>query len=288
MNMKKNVIITGTSTGVGFEAAILFAKNNFKVYASMRNLDKSEALREKIQKEALDIEILELDVTSLQSIKNAVETVIEKDGRIDLLINNAGAGFAKTTEQASEDEIRWVTEVNYLGVVFCTQTVLPYMRAQRSGQIINVTSVGGLVGQPFNELYCGAKFAVEGFAEGLAAYVSKAFNIKISNIEPGGISTEFMTSAIGKTVVDGQLASGEYLPIFEKYLAANQQRASEDAAQVYQTGLQVAEVILDVAQSENPPMRVRTSSWAEDFCHLKTQADPDGTKLVQTITESFL
>ncbi|WP_236025692.1 SDR family oxidoreductase [Algoriphagus oliviformis] len=286
--MKKNVIITGTSTGVGFEAAILFAKNNFKVYASMRNLDKSEALREKIQKEALDIEILELDVTSLQSIKNAVETVIEKDGRIDLLINNAGAGFAKTTEQASEDEIRWVTEVNYLGVVFCTQTVLPYMRAQRSGQIINVTSVGGLVGQPFNELYCGAKFAVEGFAEGLAAYVSKAFNIKISNIEPGGISTEFMTSAIGKTVVDGQLASGEYLPIFEKYLAANQQRASEDAAQVYQTGLQVAEVILDVAQSENPPMRVRTSSWAEDFCHLKTQADPDGTKLVQTITESFL
>lgn len=286
--MKKNVIITGTSTGVGFESAILFARNNFKVYATMRNLKKADALKGKIAQENLDIEILELDVTDTQSIKNAVETVVAKDDKIDLLINNAGAGFAKTTEQASEEEIRWVTNVNYLGTVFCTQAVLSQMRKQKSGHIINLTSVGGLVGQPFNELYCGAKFAIEGFAEGLAAYVSPAFNIKISNVEPGGIATEFMTSAVNKTSVGGQLASGEYLPIFEKYLAGTQQRASEGAAQVYQTGLEVAEVILKVAQDENPPLRVRTSQWAEDFCHLKTQSDPDGTKLVKQITATFL
>lgn len=286
--MKQNVVITGTSTGVGFESAILFAKNNFKVYATMRNLDKAEALQERITNEKLDIEILELDVTQLDSIRLAVDTIIEKDGKIDVLVNNAGAGFAKTTEQATEAEIRWVTEVNYLGTVFCTQAVLPHMRKQRSGRIINVTSVGGLVGQPFNELYCAAKFAVEGFAEALATYVGPAFNIKISNVEPGGISTAFMASAVSKTAVDGQFATGEYEPIFTRYMAGNQQRASEGKEQVYQSGEEVAEVVLQVARAGQAPLRVRTSAWAEDFCSLKTQADPDGTKQVQQIADSFL
>lgn len=286
--MKKNVLITGTSTGVGFESAILFANNNYKVYATMRNLKKADKLKERIAQESLDIEILSLDVTKIDSIKSTVETIIAKDRKLDVLVNNAGAGFAKTTEQASEEEIRWVTEVNYHGVVFCTQAVLPYMRKQKSGQIISITSVGGLVGQPFNELYCGAKFAVEGFMEGLATYVSDAFNIKISCVEPGGISTEFMTSAIEKTAVEGQFATGEYLPIFERYMAGNQKRASESKESVYQTGLEVAEVVLGIAKNENPPLRIRTSQWAEDFCELKTKADPDGTKLVQQIKESFL
>ncbi len=286
--MKKNVLITGTSTGVGFESAILFAKNGFKVYASMRNTNKSDALKDIIHKENLDIDILQLDVTDINSINSAVNTIIEKDGKIDILVNNAGAGFAKTTEQASEEEIRWVTEVNYHGVVFCTQAVLPYMRKQKSGHIISITSVGGLVGQPFNELYCGAKFAVEGFMEALATYVSDAFNIKISNIEPGGIATAFMTAAIEKTVVNGKFATGDYAPIFERYMAGNQKRANESKEQIYQTGPEVAEIVFKVTQLENPPLRVRTSKWAEDFCKLKTEADPDGTKLIEQITDSFL
>ena len=286
--MKKNVLITGTSTGVGFESAILFAKNGYKVYATMRNLKKAVALQKAIEDDQLDIEILPLDVSQIDSINTAVSTIIAKDGKIDVLVNNAGAGFAKTTEQATEAEIRWVTEVNYHGVVFCTQAVLPYMRKQKQGQIISVTSVGGLVGQPFNELYCGAKFAVEGFMEALATYVSDAFNIKISCVEPGGISTAFMSSAIEKTAIDGQFATGEYQSIFEKYMAGNQKRANQSKEQVYQTGLEVAEVILDVAKNENPPLRIRTSQWAENFCQLKTKADPDGSKLVAQIRESFL
>ncbi|WP_282147737.1 SDR family oxidoreductase [Algibacter lectus] len=286
--MKKNILITGTSTGVGFESSILFAKNNYKVYATMRNLKKAEALKKRIEEENLDIELLSLDVTSIESIQSAVNIIIEKDGKIDVLLNNAGAGFAKTTEQSTEEEIRWVTEVNYHGVVFCTQAVLPFMRKQKSGQIISVTSVGGLVGQPFNELYCGAKFAVEGFMEGLATYVSDAFNIEITCVEPGGIATEFMTSAIEKTAKEGQFATGEYLPIFERYMAGNQKRAEESTEQVYQTGAEVANVVLNVAQNENPPLRIRTSQWAEDFCELKTKADPDGTKIVNQIKNSFL
>jgi NAD(P)-dependent dehydrogenase (short-subunit alcohol dehydrogenase family) len=286
--MTKNVLITGTSTGVGFESAILFAQNGYKVYATMRNPSKADDLKKRIAAENLNIEILPLEVTDISSIQSALNTIIKKDGKIDLLINNAGAGFAKTTEQSTEEEIRWVTDVNYLGTVFCTQAVLPYMRKQISGQIISVTSVGGLVGQPFNELYCGAKFAVEGFMEGLATYVTDAFNIRISCVEPGGITTEFMKSAIGKTAVDGHFATGEYLPIFEKYMAGNQKRATESIKQIYQTGLEVAEVILQVAKNENPPLRIRTSKWAEDFCALKTQGDPDGTKIVNQIKSSFL
>jgi len=286
--MKKNVLITGTSTGVGFETAILFAKNGYKVYASMRNLNKAEALKTKIKTHNLDIEVLSLDVTNIESIHAAVNKITKRDGKIDLLINNAGAGFAKTTEQSTEEEIRWVTEVNYHGVIFCTQAVLPFMRKQKSGQIISISSVGGLVGQPFNELYCGSKFAVEGFMEGLATYISDPFNIKITCIEPGGISTEFMTSAISKTATNGQFATGEYLPIFERYMAASQQRASQSKEKIYQSGLEIAEEILKIGEMESPPLRVRTSKWAENFCKLKTKADPDGTKIVQQIKDSFL
>lgn len=282
--MKKNILITGTSTGVGYEAALLFAKNDFKVYATMRNLDKSTPLKEAIAADNLDIELLPLDVSDNESILKAVNTILEKDGKIDYLLNNAGAGFAKTLEQSTLEEIDWVTDVNYTGVVRTTKAVLPHMREARSGHIINVTSIGGLIGQPFNEAYCAAKFAVEGFTEALATYVSKAFNVKFSMVEPGGISTEFMTNAVSKTANDkGEFATGEYAPIFQKYLEGAQNRAEAGEASPYQTGKEVAEIILDVALSENPPLRIRTSKWAEDFTQLKTQADPDGSKLVAQI-----
>jgi hypothetical protein len=97
-----------------------------------------------------------------------------------------------------------------------------------------------------------------------------------------------MNSAVSKTAVDGALAKGEYLPIFQSYMAGIQKRASEGEAQTYQTGTEVAEVLLDISKAENPPLRIRTSQWAEQFCSLKTQVDPDGTKLIQQIKGSFL
>ncbi len=287
--MKKIVLITGTSTGVGFESSVLFAKAGFKVYATMRNLGKSEPLEEKIKEEDLDISILQLDVTDNTSIENTVNSIIDEDGQIDVLINNAGAGFAKTLEQSSQEEIDWVTDVNYTGVVRTTKAVLPHMRTSKSGHVINITSVGGLVGQPFNELYCGAKFAVEGFTEALATYVSTPFGINFSLVEPGGISTAFMNNAIAKTVNEnGEMATGDYAPIFKRYLEGAQNRAMKSEVSTYQSGIEVAQVVLDVALSDDPPLRVRTSEWAETFCKLKTQADPTGSLLVNEVKEYFL
>lgn len=286
----KNVLITGTSTGVGLDTAVLLAKQGYKVYASMRNLEKSDNLKKAISDNALDnIHILALDVTEQATIDQAVAQIIEQDGKLDILINNAGAGFAKTTEQATQTEIDWVTDVNYTGVIRTIKTVLPHMRTAKSGHIINLSSVGGLVGQPFNELYCGAKFAVEGYTEALASYVTKAFNIHFTLVEPGGIATEFMNNAVAKTVsAEGEFATGDYAPIMQKYLAGTQQRGSEGIGMTYQTGQEVADVIHQVIEADVPPLRIRTSEWAEDFTKLKTQADPDGLKGVQDVIERFL
>jgi len=287
--MKKSVLITGTSSGLGLETAVLFAQKGFEVFATMRNLAKKEALENKAHEAGVSIHILELDVTKTDTIKTCVRQVLTQFGRLDILINNAGGGFAKTTEHASEEEIEWVTDLNYMGVVRCIKAVLPTMRLQKSGHIINITSVGGLVGQPFNEFYCAAKFAVEGYTEALASYVSAPFGIQFSLVEPGGISTEFMKSALANTVVNGEMTIPPYLPILQKYMGGVQERAaSGDDAGTYQTPLEVAEVVLQVVEAENPPLRVRTSEWAEEFCHLKTATDPDGTLLVNAVKKRFL
>lgn len=286
--MKKVALITGTSSGLGLETSILLAKNGFTVYATMRNLQKQGKLTVRMKEESVELNVLELEVTSEGSIDSCVSAIVEKEGKIDVLINNAGAGFAKTTEQATDEEIKWVTDVNYLGVVRCTKAVLPHMRKNGGGHIINITSVGGLVGQPFNELYCGAKFAVEGFTEALATYVSEPFRIMFSIVEPGGIVSEFMNSAMEKTMTDGQLTTPDYQPILNKYMSGIQQRSKEGRDQVYQTPTEVANVILKVISMEKPPLRVRTSEWAEEFTALKTHADPDGTKLVNQVIEQFL
>lgn len=286
--MKKTVLITGTSSGLGLATALLFARNNFKVYATMRNLSKKELLEKEAQKHNLDISFAELDVTSVDSINQAVAKIIGEEETIDVLINNAGAGFAKTTEQASDEEIEWVIATNFLSVVRCTRAVLPVMRRQRSGHIINISSVGGLVGQPFNEIYCAAKFAVEGYTEALATYLTRPFGIRFTAIEPGGIVSEFTKSATAKTLGTTGLPNDEYLPIIQQYLGERQKRAAAGDTLSFQQPEEVAQVILETALSENPPIRKRTSPWAEELCHFKTDSDPAGTLQNEQVISQFL
>lgn len=286
--MKKVVLITGTSSGLGLETAVLLAQHDFKVYASMRNLAKQQKLLDAATAAGVEVQVVQLDVTDSDSINTCVNQIIEKEGRIDVLVNNAGAGFAKTTEQISESEMHWVMDVNFFGTVRCVKAVLPQMREQGSGRIINVSSVGGLVGQPFNELYCAAKFAVEGYTESMATYLTDAFGIHFTVVEPGGIVSEFMNSAMAKTITDGVMTLPPYQPILDKYLAGMRERAAAGQDQTYQTSAEVAQILLDVASAASPPVRLRTSAWAENFTRFKTSGDPDGTLQVEALKASFL
>lgn len=279
----KIVVITGASTGLGAALALQLARKGHVVYATMRDLSKKSAL-EADAKARPNLRFLAVDVQDMASVSAAVEAIVKTEGRIDVLINNAGAGYARSTEQASLDEIAWVIDLNFMGVVRATKAVIPHMRKARSGHVINISSVGGLVGQPFNEIYCGAKFAVEGFTEALASYVQPHFGVKFTAVEPGGISSEFFTSALKKMEETGGVLNDEYLPILQKYRDRSRARGTT----AFQTPDQVAEVIVKVVESRDPPIRIRTSKWAEKLCALKTASDPDGKKLQRKVISDFL
>ncbi len=284
--MTKTVLITGTSSGLGLSIAVQAAQAGHKVYATMRNLDKRDALEEAARAAGVEVSVLQLDVQDSASIAAAVETVMDADGRIDTLINNAGAGYVRTTEQATEEDINWVMDVNFMGVVRCTKAVLPHMRKARSGHVITISSVGGLVGQPFNEIYCAAKFAVEGYSEALASYVSPHFGIHFTTVEPGGIQSEFATSVLKHVQETGGMLEDEYLPILQKYIGGAENR--QDAGDIYQTADEVAAVVLECMAAEAPPIRTRTSKWGETFTRFKTEPDPTGKKQQAAVIEQFL
>lgn len=280
----KIVLITGCSTGVGFEAALEFAKAGYKVYATMRNTSKAEKLLAQASLLNKEINILSIDVQDAQSIHNAVEQIMDNDGRIDILVNNAGQGFIKSVEQATEEEIKNLFDINLYGNIRMVKAVIPYMRAQKSGHIIAISSVGGLVGQPMNEIYCASKFALEGFYESMATYMTKYFGIKFTIVEPGGIASEFSNTVLSGIMANGGFADDEYKQVVDAYISAFRKRG----ASASQTPADVAAIVLSVAENENPPLRIRTSQKAEEFTHLKTVGDPDGTKLCRIVSESLL
>lgn len=267
------MLITGASTGLGYETAILLAKQGYKVYATMRNLNKQDTLLQIAQENNLDIIIQQLDVTDIESIQTTVKRILKNEEKIDILINNAGAGFVKTTEHASDDEIMWQLNLNLMGVIRMTKAVLPSMRARREGHIINISSVGGLVGQPFNEIYRATKFGVEGYTEALSSYVQPKFNVKFSVIEPGGIQSEFTNNVMAQLDSTGGIQSDEYKPILNTYLNGLKKNYGPGSSQ---TSNEVAQVILDTIENEEPSIRTRTSPWSETFTELKTKADPTG------------
>ncbi|MCU6708877.1 SDR family oxidoreductase [Paenibacillus sp. J5C_2022] len=279
------VLITGASTGVGLETSLLLASKGYKVYSTMRDVTKKERLLEAAHQKQVDVTVKQLDVTSSESVNRCVQEILDEQGHIDILVNNAGVGFIRTTEQATEEEIQWQLDVNLMGVMRCTKAVLPSMRQRRSGRVINITSVGGLVGQPFNEFYCAAKFGVEGYTESLASYVQPHFQIKFTAIEPGGIVSEFTNNVLQQFQGSGGMKDDEYAPLLNQYIQGTQSRASEG---IYQTSEEVARVILSCMEMDEPPVRMRTSPWAEQFTRLKTESDPSGKKLQQQITTALL
>src|SRR5213080_757154 len=154
--MARIALVTGTSSGIGLSTAVALARKDFTVVATMRNLGKAAALQARAKADGVALDVRQLDVQDEHSVDACVRDVLRDHGRIDVLVNNAGAGFLGTLEQTSFEDLRRTMDINFFGVWRVTRAVLPAMRTARSGRIISVTSIGGLIGQPFNDAYCAA------------------------------------------------------------------------------------------------------------------------------------
>ncbi|MBI3640413.1 MAG: SDR family oxidoreductase [Thaumarchaeota archaeon] len=191
--MEKVAIVTGSSSGIGFETALDLAREGYFTYATMRNTKKGEAIKEIAKKENLKLETLELDVDKEDSVKNAINKIVKEKGRIDILVNNAGYGLFGCLEDISMEELKAQFETNFFGVVRVSQAAIPVMRKQKSGIIVNVSSVAGRIGFPVSPGYISSKFAIEGLSESMR-YELSPFGINVIIIEPGVIKTNFMSS----------------------------------------------------------------------------------------------
>jgi short-subunit dehydrogenase len=183
--MSKVVFITGVSSGLGKYTAEYLVKNNYIVYGSSRNNISDEN----------GVHILKMDVTDKDSVYNAVNTILEREGKIDVLINNTGMGVSGSIEDASSDEIRLQFDTNLIGLIYVTQAVLPSMRSSKSGMIINISSLAGICALPFQGLYSASKYAIIGLSDSLRMEL-KQFNIKVIVIEPGDFNTNFTLNRI--------------------------------------------------------------------------------------------
>jgi NAD(P)-dependent dehydrogenase (short-subunit alcohol dehydrogenase family) len=164
----KVAIVTGSSSGIGFETSLLLARNGFFTYATMRNLDKSNRIKELKQKERLPLEVLKLDVADDKSVNDAIEKIVNEQDTIDVLVNNAGYALVGPLEELSIQEFKDQFETNVFGVIRVTQSVLPIMRKQRHGTIVNISSIAGRIGFPLTPAYVSSKFALEGLSESIA------------------------------------------------------------------------------------------------------------------------
>jgi len=265
MNDQKVAIVTGSSSGIGLESALLLARNGYITYATMRSPEKDTSIKTAVQKEGLPIRFVQLDVTDDSSVKNAVDHIISEAGRIDVLVNNAGYGLGGALEDLSMEEIKSQYETNLFGLIRVTQAVLSTMRKQRSGRILNLSSGAGIFGYPGGSAYVSTKFAVEGLSESIA-YELEPFGIKVILIEPGFIRTNFTNVMV--VAKKAQDPASPYSELMQKIMAS----ASELAKNASDAEL-VANVILDAASNPNPRLRYLAGKDVESWAAGKKKMD---------------
>jgi len=191
--MDKVALVTGSSSGIGLETVLSLARDGYITYASMRDIKKAGELEFAVKKENLKINIIELDVDKEESIISAIKKIMTEKGRIDVLVNNAGYGQFGCTEDVSIKDFRKQFETNFFSIVRIIQEVAPIMRKQKSGIIVNISSVVGRIGLPGSSAYISTKFALEGLSECLR-YELGQFGVKTTLIEPGVIKTNFFNA----------------------------------------------------------------------------------------------
>ena len=274
----RSILITGCSSGLGAALARQCVEAGWSTYGTVRKPEDAAALEE------AGVIALMCDVRDAEAVSAAVARVVEDHGRIDALVANAAVGYVRSTEQVEMDEMQDVMDINFWGVVRCVKAALPHMRARKAGRIVGVTSVGGLVGQPFGDIYCASKFAIEGYFESLAAYAGVAFGIDFTLVEPGGISSDFAKNVLARMEETGGIYEDDYAPLLQRYMTGGGVRGES----VFQTPDQAAEVVRNVLEMDSPPLRIRTSDWARDLCHLKTAADPTGLELRDKVVRMMM
>lgn len=258
---EKVVIVTGTSSGIGFETAVLLARNGFMTYATMRNPVKSTRLSDLANKEKLDIKIRKLDVNDETGINETIDQVISETGRIDVLVNNAGYAIFGALEDTALDEIREQFETNFFGPVRTIKAVIPIMKKQNGGKIINLSSMVGRFGVPFNSAYVASKFALEGITES-TRYELHDYNIKIILVEPGIIKSHFFQNV----KLSNKSTSG-YSKLLKKRMEGIETMLKKATHPEI-----VAEVILDIINSRNTNIRYLVGHDAEFMLKLKKNA----------------
>lgn len=255
--------ITGCSTGFGRELAKLIVKRGWRVVVTARDVSSVEDIAAEAKDRAL---ALKLDVTQSKDIDHAVKAAHDKFGRIDVLVNNAGYGYQSTVEEGVEAEIRAQFDTNVFGLFALTRAVLPHMRAQRSGNIINITSVAGLIGFPASGYYSASKHAVEGWSDSLRAEV-ESLGIGVTCVEPG----PFRTDWAGRSLRQTQSKIKDYAETAAKRQATTKENSGKQAGDPVRAG----EVMISIAKNAQAPRHLVLGAWGYDAVverlHQKTE-----------------
>lgn len=250
MSQQNVAVVTGSSSGIGLLTTIALALNGYQVVATMRDLDRSGRLEEAAQKAAVrdKLELRRLDITEFDTLRPAVDQLVHSYGRIDVLVNNAGFPVVGFGEDLLLQEYRKQLETNFFGNVAMTKAVLPVMREQKSGHIIQVTSVSGLVGQPLLSAYCASKFALEAFSESLRIE-THSLGIRVAIVEPGAFDTDIWERNlyVGEQARNPSSPNRERSRRFAEFVK-NSARGRRDAREV-------ARLIVCIAKNPNPRLR---------------------------------
>ena len=249
------VLITGASSGMGKATAELLSASGYKVYGAARRTEMMQDLKE------AGIKILQMDVTDDIAIQRGIDEIIKKEGRLDILINNAGFGLFGAIEDVPLDEAKYQMEVNVFGLARLTQLVLPYMRKQKSGKIVNITSTGGKLSSPLGGWYHASKYAVEALSDSLRMEV-KQFGIDVIVIEPGAIKSEWGDIAMESLQ---KISAGKaYSPLAGKIVGMSQKlKPKNEDPEV------IARLILKAISAKNPETRYHAGYLSGTILFLK-------------------
>jgi len=258
---QKVAVVTGSSSGIGREISFILARNGFITYATMRNLQKGSGIKTILESEKLPLYIVQLDVTDDFSVRDAIKTIYDEIGKIDVLVNNAGYGLTGAFEDLTIDEIKKQYETNVFGLIRTTQAVLPIMRKQKSGLIVNISSGVGRFGYPTGSAYVSTKFAVEGLSESMS-YEIEPFGIKVILIEPGVIKTNFFNASV--LAKKAQNPNSPYAPLI-KGMKESLNKMIENGS----TPQDVAQIVISAIKDENPKLRYLVGKDVEQLVEAK-------------------